>query len=100
MSALALLTRCGSIGPFTYQLYVFSRSTAYWYDPEPQYLREVLRAKQEGLKVGDYFAGSLLDNFEWAEGYRPRFGLLYVDYATQQRVIKQSGYWFQQFLIQ
>lgn len=64
-----------------------------------RYLGEVLRAKREGINVGGYFAWSLLDNFEWAEGYRPRFGLVHVDYATQQRIIKQSGYWFQQFLI-
>ena len=38
-----------------------------------------------------YFAWSLMDNFEWAEGYLKRFGIVYVDYATQQRVIKQSG---------
>ena len=38
-----------------------------------------------------YFAWSLLDNFEWAYGYWPRFGLAYVDYATQRRVLKLSG---------
>jgi len=63
-----------------------------------RYLREVLRAKQEGITIGGYFAWSLLDNFEWGEGYRPRFGLVHVDYKTQQRIIKQSGYWFQQLL--
>ncbi len=63
-----------------------------------RYLRAILRAKQEGCTVGGYFAWSLLDNFEWAEGYRPRFGLVYVDYPTQQRIIKQSGHWFRQFL--
>ena len=63
-----------------------------------RYLWEVLRAKQEGIAIGGYFAWSLLDNFEWAEGYRSRFGLVHVDYATQQRIIKQSGYWFQQLL--
>lgn len=63
-----------------------------------QYLGQVLRAKQEGMRVGGYFAWSLLDNFEWAEGYRPRFGLVYVDYKTQERIVKQSGYWFRELL--
>ena len=63
-----------------------------------RYLGAILQAKQEGVNVGGYFAWSLLDNFEWAEGYRPRFGLVYVDYVTQQRTVKQSGHWFQKFL--
>jgi beta-glucosidase len=62
------------------------------------YLQQVLRAKRSGVNVGGYFAWSFTDNFEWAEGYRPRFGLVYVDYSTQKRIIKDSGYWFQQFL--
>lgn len=63
-----------------------------------QYLTQVLRARQEGLPVDGYFAWTFLDNFEWAEGYRPRFGLVYVDFRTQQRIVKASGRWFQQFL--
>ncbi len=63
-----------------------------------QYLAQVLRAKQEGAPVGGYFAWTLMDNFEWAEGYRPRFGLVYVDFATQERIVKDSGRWFQAFL--
>ncbi|GAB2598533.1 GH1 family beta-glucosidase [Spirosoma areae] len=62
------------------------------------YLRQVLQAKQEGLPVNGYFAWTFLDNFEWAEGYRPRFGLVYVDFRTQQRIVKASGRWFQQLL--
>ncbi|MFD2569594.1 GH1 family beta-glucosidase [Spirosoma soli] len=62
------------------------------------YLQNVLRAKQEGLPVEGYFAWTFLDNFEWAEGYRPRFGLVYVDFRTQQRIVKASGRWFQQLL--
>ncbi len=62
------------------------------------YLKNVLRAKQEGIPVEGYFAWTFLDNFEWAEGYRPRFGLVYVDFRTQQRIVKASGRWFQQML--
>jgi beta-glucosidase len=39
-----------------------------------------------------------MDNFEWSEGYRPRLGLYYTDYATQQRVPKQSALWYRDFL--
>jgi len=37
---------------------------------------------------------SFTDNFEWAEGFKTRFGIVYVDYATQKRIIKSSGYWY------
>jgi beta-glucosidase len=63
-----------------------------------RHLAAVLRARAEGIPVDGYFCWSLLDNFEWAEGYRTRFGLVYVDYATQERIVKASGRWFQQFL--
>ena len=59
---------------------------------------QVLRARQAGVDVGGYFAWSLTDNFEWAEGYDPRFGLIHVDYATQERTVKDSGRWYQSFL--
>jgi beta-glucosidase len=49
------------------------------------------RAVRQGVPLAGYFAWSLLDNFEWADGYDPRFGLIYVDYATQQRIVKDSG---------
>lgn len=62
------------------------------------YLRNVLRAKKEGVNVAGYFCWSLMDNFEWAEGYRPRFGLVHVDFETQKRIIKDSGLWFKEFL--
>ncbi|HET9028726.1 MAG TPA: family 1 glycosylhydrolase, partial [Candidatus Aquilonibacter sp.] len=58
------------------------------------HLEQVERAIADGAPVTGYFAWSLLDNFEWAEGYRPRFGLVYVDYETQRRIMKDSGYWY------
>ena len=62
------------------------------------YIAQVYKAKQEGIPVSGYFVWTLQDNFEWAEGYRPRFGLIYTDFDTQQRVIKDSGYWYRDFL--
>ncbi|WP_374948184.1 GH1 family beta-glucosidase [Mucilaginibacter sp.] len=61
-------------------------------------LQQILKAKQEGLKVSGYFVWTLTDNFEWAEGYHPRFGLIYIDFETQQRIIKGSGHWYANFL--
>jgi len=61
------------------------------------YLKSILKAKNEGVKVTGYLAWSLLDNFEWAEGYHPRFGLVYVNYETQERIVKESGKWFASF---
>ena len=61
-------------------------------------LQQVLKAKQEGCKISGYFVWTVTDNFEWAEGYHPRFGLVYVDFKTQQRTIKSSGYWYKDFL--
>ncbi len=61
-------------------------------------IQQVLRAKQEGVNVKGYFVWTFLDNFEWAEGYVPRFGLVYVDFSTQQRIVKASGHWYAEFL--
>jgi beta-glucosidase len=55
---------------------------------------QVLRAKREGIPVDGYFAWSFTDNFEWAEGYNQRFGLVRVDYDTQQRTVKDSDHWY------
>jgi beta-glucosidase len=58
-------------------------------------VREVVR---EGVDVRGYFAWSLFDNYEWAEGYAMRFGIVHVDFATQQRTLKASGRWYSQLI--
>lgn len=66
------------------------------------YLRDHIQAVKaaidEGVNVGGYFAWSLMDNFEWASGYAKRFGIVYVDYTTQERHLKDSAIWYQRFL--
>jgi beta-glucosidase len=47
-----------------------------------------------GVPVTDYFLWSILDNFEWASGYKERLGLIYVDFATQKRTLKDSADWY------
>ncbi|TCL72326.1 broad-specificity cellobiase [Hydrogenispora ethanolica] len=69
-------------------------------DPERiAYLREhflaARRAIESGVRLEGYFVWSLLDNFEWAHGYSRRFGLIYVDYPTQERIWKDSARWYQ-----
>ncbi|WP_026371085.1 GH1 family beta-glucosidase [Kallotenue papyrolyticum] len=70
-------------------------------DPErTRYYRLHLNACRQAIAAGvplkGYFAWSLMDNFEWAFGYTKRFGIVYVDYTTQQRMIKASGHWYRQ----
>jgi len=71
------------------------------YVRDPQrvhYLREHIQALEQALSQGvplrGYFVWSLLDNFEWAEGYSKRFGIVYIDYPTQRRIVKDSGRWY------
>ncbi|WP_026750649.1 GH1 family beta-glucosidase [Sediminibacterium sp. C3] len=65
-----------------------------------QFLQALLKAKNNKLPVAGYFAWTLMDNFEWSEGYHATFGLVHVDFATQLRTVKASGHWFRQFLAQ
>lgn len=62
------------------------------------YLDGVLDAIDQGAKVEGYFAWSLMDNFEWAEGYRPRFGIVHVDYDTQVRTPKDSAFFLREVI--
>ena len=66
------------------------------------YIRDHIAATHDamatGVPVGAYFAWSLMDNFEWASGYAKRFGLVHVDFETQQRTFKNSALWYQKFL--
>ncbi len=59
-----------------------------------RYLCQLHRAIQDGVEVSGYFHWSIMDNFEWAEGYKHRFGLIHVDYETQKRTLKDSAHWY------
>jgi beta-glucosidase len=63
-----------------------------------RYLLALERANADGVDVRGYFHWSVMDNFEWAEGFKERFGLIYVDYPTQQRIPKDSAYWYRQVI--
>jgi beta-glucosidase len=63
-----------------------------------RHLVSLHEALARGVPLAGYFAWTLMDNFEWAEGYTRRFGLIHVDFATQQRRLKHSGAWYRDFL--
>lgn len=63
-----------------------------------RHLAAVAQALAGGVDVEAYYLWSLLDNFEWESGYRPRFGIVHVDYATQRRTLKQSALWYRDFV--
>lgn len=105
-----LLVRLGREYPNLPPLYVTENGSA-WDDevtPDGQvhdvqrvdfierHLEAVAQAIAEGADVRGYFAWSLMDNFEWAWGYEKRFGVVYVDYVTQERIVKDSGLTFAQ----
>jgi beta-glucosidase len=62
------------------------------------YLTQLQRATAEGVPVRGYFHWSLMDNFEWSGGYGTRFGLIYVDYATQRRTPKLSASFYREVI--
>jgi beta-glucosidase len=61
-----------------------------------RHLDAMFKAKEAGVPINGYFAWSLIDNFEWAYGYAKRFGLIYVDYATQKRIPKSSAHYYRE----
>ena len=72
-------------------------------DPErtaylASHVAAIADARDAGVPVDGYFVWSLLDNYEWAEGYAQRFGIVRVDFETQRRTIKQSGRWYRDLL--
>lgn len=58
------------------------------------YITACAEVIEQGIPLYGYFVWSLLDNFEWSEGYAKRFGIVYIDYPTKRRVIKESGHWY------
>lgn len=62
------------------------------------YLRGLKRAANEGYPIRGYMAWSILDNLEWAHGFDKRFGLIYVDFRTQERTLKDSAYWYAELI--
>lgn len=70
--------------------------------PRRDYLEQHLAVTAAALRVGvdvrGYFVWSLIDNFEWQHGYNKRFGIVYVDFETQERIIKDSGYWYADYI--
>ena len=63
-----------------------------------RYLRAFKAAGEDGVEVAGYFQWSFMDNFEWHSGYAERFGIVYVDYATGERIVKDSGHWYKEVI--
>ncbi len=91
-----IVTECGVCFPDTFEDgHVHDEQRKQYFK---DVLNQILKAKSNGLNVDGFFAWTLMDNFEWSEGFDPRFGLVYVDHETQERYIKDSGLWFKDFL--
>lgn len=63
-----------------------------------EYTASVMKAEADGCNVRGYFVWTLIDNFEWAEGYAKRFGLVHVDFETGERTVKESGKWYSGYI--
>lgn len=63
-----------------------------------RHLKELKRAVEDGIAILGYMYWSLMDNYEWQNGYSKRFGLIYIDYLTQKRIWKDSAYWYQKVI--
>ncbi len=63
-----------------------------------RHLGSVARARAAGVDIRGYFYWSLMDNYEWDSGYAKRFGMVYVDYPTQRRIVKQTGRWYRELI--
>ena len=63
-----------------------------------EHIAQAAKAIQDGVPLQGYYVWSLLDNFEWAFGYERRFGIVYVNFETQERMLKDSALWYQSFL--
>ncbi|MDE6709869.1 MAG: family 1 glycosylhydrolase, partial [Oscillospiraceae bacterium] len=63
-----------------------------------RYLREFKKASDDGIDCRGYFQWSLMDNFEWAIGYTARFGMIYTDYGTGKRIVKDSALWYKEVI--
>ncbi|MBC8170073.1 MAG: family 1 glycosylhydrolase, partial [Anaerolineae bacterium] len=63
-----------------------------------RHLLAFAKAGADGVDIRGYLTWSIMDNFEWAEGYKQRFGLVYVDYETQERIPKDSAHWYSEVI--
>ena len=63
-----------------------------------RYLKGLKESTEMGCQVDGYFHWSLMDNFEWAKGYNPRFGLIYINYQTMERTMKDSAFWYKEVI--
>jgi beta-glucosidase len=63
-----------------------------------KHLKKVAQLNEEGMDIKGYFLWSLIDNFEWQYGYSKRFGIVYIDYETQERILKDSALWYKELI--